>query len=534
MTVSFASWKTLYLALKLNPAWTLTVTSNPWPTNGRLYLVNDNQTEWIDYTTVTPSWSNYILWWLTRDLDPTAIPSTSLSTWKTWLATQKVILVVMHDQLIDRNKATQLRQEALTFATTGARDSALWWNGVCTYAYTDVYVTGTGAFYRYNLSTAQWETVSTGTTPSNATTTSAWLVEIAAQTKVDNWTDTWWSGATVVISPSKLQQTFINNSQTILWQFHLFTEKTLLLDNDEFLIYDSLWTTKQKIKGNNIKFSSFGDGKDWDVTITTNITLNSDMYYNNLTINSPWVLNPNWYKIYVKNTLSWNWIIRRNWNNWWAWQLNSGWIWGVALNSGTLNADIWGSNWGYIGVWNSGTSVNPSYTNITWVSWWAWWTYWAWSWGTVVRWIYYNTYYPISKLLDLLNPASLTLNNTQYKWPAWSGWGWGWYSGWYWWWGWGWNWGIIWIASKVINFTWTMESLGWTWWNWFQWWFTGWSAWWGWGWQWWVIYLIASTFTSIWTQNLSGWAWWSAWNTWTPNWSAWANWNSWVTIQITI
>jgi hypothetical protein len=31
----------------------------------------------------------------------------------------------MHDQIFDKNIATQLRQEALTFATTTARDTAL-------------------------------------------------------------------------------------------------------------------------------------------------------------------------------------------------------------------------------------------------------------------------------------------------------------------------------------------------------------------------------------------------------------------------
>jgi hypothetical protein len=31
----------------------------------------------------------------------------------------------MHDQLVDKNEATQIHQEALTFATTTARDTAL-------------------------------------------------------------------------------------------------------------------------------------------------------------------------------------------------------------------------------------------------------------------------------------------------------------------------------------------------------------------------------------------------------------------------
>jgi len=60
--------------------------------------------EWIDYTSVTASGSNYILGGLTRDLSPTAIPATSLSTGKTWLATQECVLVAMHDQLVDKQQ----------------------------------------------------------------------------------------------------------------------------------------------------------------------------------------------------------------------------------------------------------------------------------------------------------------------------------------------------------------------------------------------------------------------------------------------
>lgn len=79
-TVSYASGRTLYLATKLTPAGTLTVTTDPGPTNGRLYGANDNQVEWIEYTSVTASGDNFILGGLTRDLDPVAIPATSNST----------------------------------------------------------------------------------------------------------------------------------------------------------------------------------------------------------------------------------------------------------------------------------------------------------------------------------------------------------------------------------------------------------------------------------------------------------------------
>jgi len=51
----------------------------------------------------------------------------------------------------------------------------------------------------------------------------------------------------------------------------------------------------------------YGDGSDGDVVITGNpITLTSDMYYNNLTINSGAFLLTNGFRVFVKNTLTIN------------------------------------------------------------------------------------------------------------------------------------------------------------------------------------------------------------------------------------
>jgi hypothetical protein len=100
-TQSYVDWLTLYLATKLTPAGVMTVTADPGIDNGRLYLVNDNQVEWINFTSVSASGSYFALGGLTRDVDPVTIPMTSLSTGKTWLATQKAIVVAAHDQLFN-------------------------------------------------------------------------------------------------------------------------------------------------------------------------------------------------------------------------------------------------------------------------------------------------------------------------------------------------------------------------------------------------------------------------------------------------
>jgi hypothetical protein len=53
-----------------------------------------------------------------------------------------------------------------------------------------------------------------------------------------------------------------------------------------------------------INSTIFGDGSDGDVTISANTTLTSDMFYNNLTIQTGKTLNPNGFRIFVKDTLT--------------------------------------------------------------------------------------------------------------------------------------------------------------------------------------------------------------------------------------
>jgi hypothetical protein len=48
----------------------------------------------------------------------------------------------------------------------------------------------------------------------------------------------------------------------------------------------------------------YGTGADGNVTISSNTTLSSDMHYNNLIINDSVTLNPNGYRIFVKNALT--------------------------------------------------------------------------------------------------------------------------------------------------------------------------------------------------------------------------------------
>lgn len=50
----------------------------------------------------------------------------------------------------------------------------------------------------------------------------------------------------------------------------------------------------------------YGNGSDGNVVVSTNITITSDMYYNNLTVNSGVILNTNGYRVFVKDALTLN------------------------------------------------------------------------------------------------------------------------------------------------------------------------------------------------------------------------------------
>jgi len=268
---------------------------------------------------------------------------------------------------------------------------------------------------------------------------------------------------------------------------------------------------------------AFWDWSDWDVTISWTVTLTRDMYYNNLTIPISQILNPNWYKIYVKWILINNGIISRNGNVWWAgggcWQGWSpiGWTWWSALHSWTLWTELWwGSGWANGGYGNggdgwAGTSVSNSFSNVNWSigwtgctstgTWWIWWVA-----GTSTRWPFYNKSYRPAWFFtfQFFQPI------TQYLPWASSGGGGGWAqyytNGWWgnggWWWAGGNGWTIF-IAVWTFNNTGTITT---TWWAGGGWWWAS-SPWWGGaGWQWWSVILVYHTLITLGTITTTWWA----------------------------
>lgn len=97
--MAFVSWKIIKLKAKLNPSdTTLTADIDVWISAWRLYLKSNLQEEWISFTWVSPSWSNFSYTWLTRGLSQTADPVTAW-TGKTWVAWNSGAVVAMHDEL---------------------------------------------------------------------------------------------------------------------------------------------------------------------------------------------------------------------------------------------------------------------------------------------------------------------------------------------------------------------------------------------------------------------------------------------------
>jgi hypothetical protein len=230
--MAYASWQQITLQQKLNPADTsLLADVDVWITAGRFYFVNDQQEEWIDFTWVSASGSNFSYTWLTRGLSQTADPATAW-TGKTWIAWSGWTLVAMHDQLADKQKDNTFEwnntyewvetfEEAIitekwvastVYADTTARDAALWWDWVATKAYTGILAWS--VYYNYNTATAQWESIDTWTVTPDASETVAGKVEIPTQTQSDDWDDTWDTWAFVATTPQRVGRSIQKQAYT--------------------------------------------------------------------------------------------------------------------------------------------------------------------------------------------------------------------------------------------------------------------------------------------------------------------------------
>lgn len=111
----------------------------------------------------------------------------------------------------------------------------------------------------------------------------------------------------------------------------------------------------------------FGDGSDGDVTISSNTTISRDMYYNNLTINSGFTLNPSGYRVFVKNTFTTigTGKLARNGNNGSNGAQAVAGAGGLALAAGTIYGSDVGGQGGLASNGIGGTSSTNSIGTLT-------------------------------------------------------------------------------------------------------------------------------------------------------------------------
>lgn len=121
MAIQYASGKIARLTVQLNPSdSSLTANIDVGVTSGRFYLKNNLQEEWVSFSGVAPSGSNYVYSNLVRGLSQTADPATA-GTGLTWLVNQQCVLVAMHDQIMDKQKGSLVK----VYANATARDADL-------------------------------------------------------------------------------------------------------------------------------------------------------------------------------------------------------------------------------------------------------------------------------------------------------------------------------------------------------------------------------------------------------------------------
>lgn len=346
------------------------------------------------------------------------------------------------------------------------------------------------------------------------------------------------------------------------------TEKTTPIGNDKTIISDSEASGVNKqitLKSLEATMSYFGDGSDWNVTISGTVTLTRDMFYNNLTLSDWSILKTNGYKIFVNGTLSRPWtgyIDVSGWNGWnWADGGNytpspgNAWSAGVAAYTvWTLPVPFSWKPWDYnsADTWNNnGASTSRWLIYVNWTTSWFWWDSTE-SWPTTklgragVWWGSFtastNTLHSIQQVYHLLDIASSVqiceLAPSSSWWESaqtsfcWNG-------------GWSWaNWGAIYAAIRTIDIAWATAVFrakggnGWNGGNWgaysstYRWGGGGGGS----GWQGGIV-IIITWYTNVTLSSfidVSGWALWNWWikspsnNTlYAKDWWPWSAWNPW-------
>lgn len=292
--MTYQTWFETTIAFRVEPTdTTIKLATAPTATNGRLYIFNNAQEEWVSYTGV----SGTSVTWVTRDLSKTADPATAW-TGKTWIAWTTVRLVAMHDQMPDKKDSNAFagtqtfttvdfwstgKFSVPVYATTTARDSAI----PSPTNWMVVYVTADWSFYKYEA--GAWSTFASGSV-ANATTTAAGKVELWTVAEGKAWTATWWSWP-LVLSPDALADVIQSWSRTFAWTWTSWTDSYTVAMTPACTWYvtwmqisfipdvDSNWPCEIKLNSlwfKNIKLIDWSDPASWQIKawVITYLTYN--------------------------------------------------------------------------------------------------------------------------------------------------------------------------------------------------------------------------------------------------------------------
>lgn len=366
----FESWKKTTLLKPVSP-WDTTIylASVPTVTSGRLYIKNDAQEEWIDYTWI----SGNGVTGCTRLLSKTADPATG-GTWLTRVAWTVVKLVAMHDQLPDKtwNNTRTGTQTFTQNITSGWTITASWtvttpdirfsWtttSGLRVKSLTTtqrlaltpvngdvVYDSTLWVLYQYIG--GAWSTFATGSVVS-ADTTTAGKVEISTQTETEDQTTTWWTWATVVPTNATINPNNITSATPATWDKLAFAD----ISNSNKLRSATL----QSIVDTGRPLATNAEASTWSWTTQSITPVQLKKYF--------WP-EPSAWTTYTAAIVSWSFATVNSTNGTYAqnkiWTIARAGTYTVAV---TIGAVAFGTQ-GYARIYKNGVAFSSEQTNATW------------------------------------------------------------------------------------------------------------------------------------------------------------------------
>lgn len=399
MAQTTQTWFTTTLAKKLLP-WdtTMVLATAPTITSWRVKVNVGNNSEWIKFTGLSGSTLTGLVRWLSK----TAVPATS-GTWLTHPAGTVVKIVIMHDQLLDKQE-DETMSWTITFPSIRFSWTTTSWLRLKSLTTTqrDALTPATGdQIFNSTTGTVQtyyggtWNDNASGTT-SNASTTVAGKWQVGTDTQFTNGTLVWSTGAT-------LRATLVQLAKSISLK-PLVTVTTPSLD--KISVAYSTWEDKSILISDFVNSVPATTSVKWFIKAST--TSNTWSMTDSDVAVTPASL------AVIRATPSatlWTWTLIASADTWWtvtdattyttihktitcavAWTYNFKFnLVGNWFSGRTLYGRIfvnWSPTWTEQSKWSSDTSVSTYSENITvpqWATielktrkdatWWATWTY---------------------------------------------------------------------------------------------------------------------------------------------------------------